>query len=222
METEGISRARLRGFAAVSLVAFILLACAANSGGLSDREMAAAKAWKPTRWMEGKGTALVIMDMQTANMPIIDQQKIFTNIRLLVAAAEAAGCPVVWVYDNDEGSRPGESGFELAAPLAAAPGHLRVVKTGTTAFSGNDLEALLEARGIGEIVFAGVYSDECVRNSVAAAYYSGWLTTVAKDAHSIPVRAERPDAIRAMNARWTADRRVRLTSSVSIRFTSPR
>ena len=103
-------------------------ACAADRGGLSEREIAAARDWKPTRWADGKGTALVVMDMQRANMPIFDQERVIGAIQRLVAAADAAGSPVVWVYSNDEDSRPGEDRFELAPPFAPALGHIKIIK----------------------------------------------------------------------------------------------
>lgn len=202
--------------AVVVVSALLATACARGAGGLTDRELAAARAWEPTR--QGSRSALVILDMQLANMPIVDQAEVIANIRRLVERADAAGSPVVWVLDNDEGSRPGEPGFELIPDLRPAPGHISVTKTGTTAFSGTGLEATLAALGVGRLVFAGVYSDECVRRSVEAAFYDGWRTAVANDAHSVPVEAGRPDAIRSMNARWAADRRVELASTSKIQF----
>jgi len=200
-------------------LAFLLaVACAPARGPLSDRELAAAAAWEPTRWAEGKATALIVMDMQKANMPIFDQDRVVAAIQALVREADAAGSPVVWVYSNDDDSRPGEDVFELAPQFSPAPGHIRLVKTGTSAFSGTGLGDMLEERGVGRLVFCGVSSNECVKTTVEASYFDGWLTVVAKDAHSIPVRAGSAEPVAGMNARWAADRRVLLLETEAIRF----
>ncbi len=201
---------------AAALSALLLSASCASGGALSERELAASRAWKPTR--QGTRSALIVMDMQVANMPIVNQRTVVANIGLLVKAADESGSPVVWIYDNDEGSRPGQAAFELISELAPAPGHIRLTKTGTNAFSGNDLEATLEALGVGRLVFAGVYSDQCVRRSVEAAYFSGWRVAVASDAHSLPLSEGKAEAIGSMNARWKADRRVELAPSARISF----
>ncbi len=206
----------LMRFIAILSASLLGASCARSSGGLTERELAAARNWIPTR--RGTRSALVIMDMQKANMPIVNQQQVIANIRLLVENAEKVESPVVWVYDNDDGSRPGEPGFELIPAFTPSAGHLRVTKTGTTAFSGTSLEATFEELGVGRLVFSGVYSDECVRHSVEASFYSGWRTAVASDAHSIPIGVDRPAAIQNMNARWKADRRVELAPSARIKF----
>jgi len=216
------SRARDPFAVAAALAVLVASSCATAAGVLSERELAAARAWKPTRWADGKGTALVVMDMQRANMPVFSQSEVVGNILKLVSAADAAGSPVVWVYSEDEDARPGEEGFELAPEFEPGPGHFRVVKTGTSAFTGTGLGELLEEKGVGRIVFCGVSSNECVKATVAASYYDGWLTVVAKDAHSVPVRSGTDEGARSMNARWSADRRVELRPSAAIRFGSSR
>ncbi|MBU0927764.1 MAG: isochorismatase family protein [Spirochaetes bacterium] len=203
---------------AVAIASFASPACAPDRGGLTERELAAAKEWKPTRWAEGKRTALVVMDMQKANMPIVDQERVVAAIRRLVAAADAAGSPVVWVYSNDEDSRPGEDRFELAPPFAPGPGHLKLVKAGTSAISGTSLGPTLEGLGVGRLVICGVSSNECVKSTVESSYFDGWLTVVARDAHSMPSRSGSAETVANMNTRWAADRRVRLLDSRAIRF----
>lgn len=226
---EGLRMLRRRhSILEASLISMLALAmnaaCAPAGGVLSERERAAAKNWEPTRWAEGKATALIVMDMQKANMPIFDQDRVVAAIQALVAAADEAGSPVVWVYSNDEDSRPGEERFELAPPFEPKPGHLKITKVGTSALSGTGLAAMLEERGVGRLVVCGVSSNECVRKTVETCYFDGWLTVVAEDAHSIPVRNGSKAPIAEMNARWAADRRVRLQKSSAIRssaFGSP-
>lgn len=208
-------------FEALTILALALAmdaACSPGRGALSVRELEAGKNWAPTRWVEGKATALIVMDMQRANMPIFDQDRVVAAIQALVAAADEAGSPVVWVYSNDEDSRPGEERFELAPPFEPRPGHLKITKVGTSALSGTGLAAMLEERGVGRLVLCGVSSNECVRKTVETSYFDGWLTIVAKDAHSIPVRNGSKAPIAEMNARWSADRRVLLQKSSAIRF----
>ncbi len=211
-----IARANLS--LALSLVFLLATACGPDRGGLSERELAAARDWKPTRWAAGKGTALIVMDMQKANMPIFDQERVIAAIQRLVRAADAAGSPVVWVYSNDEDSRPGEDRFELTPPFVPAPGHLTLVKAGTSALSGTKLGAMLDERGVGRLVICGVSSNECVRTTVDSSYFDGWLTVVARDAHSVSLREGSAEPVAKMNSRWAADRRVQLVKSSAIRF----
>ncbi|PKL08842.1 MAG: hypothetical protein CVV51_06935 [Spirochaetae bacterium HGW-Spirochaetae-7] len=203
---------------AIALLSLLAMACAPGHGGLSERELAAARDWKPTRWAEGNGTALIVMDMQKANMPIFDQERVVAAILRLVGAADMAGSPVVWVYSNDDDSRPGEDQFELTSPFAPGPGHLKLVKVGTSALSGTNLGSMLEERGVGRLVICGVSSNECVKTTVDSSYFDGWLTVVAKDAHSVPVREGSAEPVAKMNARWAADKRVQLLKSAAISF----
>jgi nicotinamidase-related amidase len=129
---------------------------------------------------------------------------------------------VVWIYSEGEDARPGQSGFELAPDFEPATGHARLVKTGSSAFTGTGLGELLEEKGVGRIVFCGVWSNQCVKTTVAASYYDGWLTVVAKDAHSVPLIAGTDEGVKSMNSRWAADRRVELLPGSAIDFDASR
>jgi len=177
---------------------------------------------EPERWAANKGSALVVMDMQVGFMPIRRSSRIFAAVQGLVAAADAAGATVVWVYTDHEVSRKGTPAFEVAPPLAPAPGHLSVTKVGTNAFSGTGLIDMLAERGVGRVVFCGLASDGCVKASVESAVALGYKVVVAEDAHTV-VSAYGPDsAINAMNVAWRTMQGVELLPAADVRFDAPR
>jgi len=210
---------------AVLIAAMALIGCvheqAAGTEPVPTTEAAAKPAYEPSRWLAAKGTALVVMDMQVGFMPVARAGTVVPAIQALVAAADAAGALVVWVYTDDMLARQGSSYFEVAPPLVPAEGHERVVKTGSSAFGGTDLAAILEARGIGRLVFCGLASNGCVRASVESSMGAGYLTVVAEDAHTVPTMAGTAESIDRMNELWRADGRVELLPAASISFAAP-
>lgn len=76
----------------------------------------------------------------------------------------------------------GEPGFQIIADLAPAPGEFVVDKTANSAFWGTDLAAILAARGIRALIFAGVTTDVCVHCTLREANDRGFECLVAQDA----------------------------------------
>ncbi len=172
----------------------------------------------PAKWEAAKGSALLVVNMQKGLMPIVDGEKVAAAIGGLVEKAEAAGALVVWVHSRDGELREGAEGFGIAPPLAPSPSHLRLVKEAPSAFSGTELEELLDARKVGRVVVCGISSDGCVNSTVQSAYCYGYRTVVASDAHSV----HGPDAsaakIQAVNRSWAANPRLELLPSSKVEF----
>jgi nicotinamidase-related amidase len=198
-------------------VATLLSGCLGPGG----RE-ARAREQRATKWSGAKASALVIMDMQVGYMPVFRSDEVFANIGKLVAAARAAGSPVVWVYTDSDLTRPDGPGFPVAPPLAPAPEDFTVTKQGQSAFEGGKLEAFLDSRAVGRLVFCGLASDGCVRESVRASTYAGYLTVVAEDAHTAIVGYGSPSDSRRMNEEWRTEARAELKPSVAIAFPAVR
>lgn len=76
----------------------------------------------------------------------------------------------------------GEPGFEIIPELAPAAGEIVVDKTANSAFWGTDLAAILAARQIQSLVFAGVTTDVCVHCTLREANDRGFECLVASDA----------------------------------------
>ncbi len=210
---------------ALSIAAAFLAGCASGKDAAPSRGAKAGERPSPASqaalWKEAKGSALIIMDMQQGSMPIARQGQVFSNVQRLIEAADAAGAPVVWVYNDDQDTREGTPAFAIAAPLSPAATHLRVVKTSPSAFSGTGLGAMLGERGIGRLVFCGLASNHCFRASVEASYSAGYFTVVAEDAHSFPLNAGSESIVDAINEDWKKGGRIELLPSASIKLSIP-
>ncbi|SFE49062.1 isochorismatase family protein [Blastococcus tunisiensis] len=117
----------------------------------------------------------------------------------LVAAARAAGHPVVWTVvryapDLADGGLfvrkvPALAAFAEGAPggwgelvLQPGPGEPVVVKQYASAFFGTSLAPTLHAAGVDTVVLAGVSTSGCVRATAMDALNSGFRPQVVREA----------------------------------------
>ena len=103
----------------------------------------------------------------------------------------------------------GEPGNDLVPDLAALPGETVIVKPGKGAFYATPLGTLLEAQGIGHLVFAGVTTEVCVQTTMREANDRGFECLLAEDAtesYFPEFKKATLDMIRAQGAivGWTA------------------
>jgi len=136
-----------------------------------------------------------------------------TAVRELVAAARAAGRPVVWTVvryaaDLTDGGHfvrkvPALAAFAVDAPggwgelsLAPAPGEPVVVKQYASAFLGTSLPATLNAAGVDTVVVTGVSTSGCVRATATDALGHGFRPIVVREAC-----ADRTDELHEQNLR---------------------
>jgi nicotinamidase-related amidase len=121
------------------------------------------------------------------------------NLKLLLPAARRAGVRVVHARlasrhpdyaDIVPALRPyvkaaaAFDGSHAAAPIAEvgdAPGDLSVVKSGSGAFGGTELDFLLRRAGIDTILYAGVVTTACVLLSAAAGFDLGYRQYLVAD-----------------------------------------
>lgn len=135
-------------------------------------------------------TALLVIDVQQAmcagDGAAFDIDNVIDRINALSARARAAGVPVVLVqHEEDEGPLQFDTdGWQLAARLATRPDDLRVRKRTSDSFHQTDLRALLQARGITDLVVCGLQSEFCVDSTVRLALSLGYPVTLVTDAHS--------------------------------------
>jgi nicotinamidase-related amidase len=76
----------------------------------------------------------------------------------------------------------GEPGWDIVPEVAPAPGEIVIDKPGKGAFHATDLEAILQRRGIRNLVFAGVTSDCCVHTTMTNANDKGYECLLLADA----------------------------------------
>jgi nicotinamidase-related amidase len=140
-------------------------------------------------------TALIIVDLQKGivGLPLIHPiDGIIERARVLAHAFRERSLPVVLV--NVAGGAPGRT--EQPRPTGARPdgwtnlipeldqqaGDIVVTKRSWGAFATTDLEAQLKARGVTQVVIAGVATGTGVEATARQAYEAGFNVTLALDA----------------------------------------
>ena len=76
----------------------------------------------------------------------------------------------------------GEPGNAIVPACAPAPGEIEIDKPGKGMFYATDVDALLKARGIAQLVFAGVTTEVCVQTSMREANDRGHECLLIEDA----------------------------------------
>ncbi|OJU17759.1 MULTISPECIES: isochorismatase family protein [unclassified Sphingomonas] len=140
-------------------------------------------------------TALIIIDLQKGivGLPVIHPiDRVIERARALADAFRQRGLPVVLV--NVAGGAPGrteqppqtgarpDGWTDLVPELNRQAGDIIVTKRTWGAFASTDLEARLKARGVTQVVVAGVATGTGVEATARQAYEAGFNVTLALDA----------------------------------------
>lgn len=113
-----------------------------------------------------------------------DRDAVLANINTLIADARQAGVPVVWVQHSDDDMTIGSDGWQIVDELPVSADEPIVRKLYGDSFEATDLEQILAARGVGELVVTGAQSDACVRSTIHGAFTRGYDVTLVSDAHT--------------------------------------
>jgi nicotinamidase-related amidase len=145
--------------------------------------------------------ALLVIDIQRGAFdgvrwqPIDSAEQFVQRANQLVDAARAGARPIVFIQHCED--TPGElfethtEQWQLHPSLAPAPGEAVVRKYASSAFDNTDLHALLQAKGVDELVLCGLQSEFCVSNTTRGALALGYRVRVAQDAHSTWAQKDR-------------------------------
>lgn len=135
-------------------------------------------------------TALLIIDVQQGLCEgegrAFESDEVIARINQVAAQARAAHAPVVFIQHEtrvgylEHGSRE----WQLADGLQEEPGDLRVRKTTPDAFQGTELDTLLKARGVSELIICGMHTEFCVDSTTRRALALGYPVTLVADAHT--------------------------------------
>ena len=137
--------------------------------------------------------AVLVIDIQRgafdgARCPVIDRAaELVANASALVAAARAAGSPVVFIQHLDEPGAAFEKDTphgELHGDVAPQPGEAVVRKRASSAFENTELANTLQGLGVQQLVLCGLQSEYCVYNTGKAALALGYGVRLAADGHS--------------------------------------
>jgi nicotinamidase-related amidase len=140
-------------------------------------------------------TALIIVDLQKGivGFPVVHPiGDVIERACALARAFRERGLPVVLV--NVAGGAPGrteqprhtgpfgEGWTDFIPELDQQPSDITVTKRTWGAFASTDLEAQLKARGVTQVVIAGVATGTGVESTARQAYEQGFNVTLAIDA----------------------------------------
>ncbi len=113
----------------------------------------------------------------------------------VIAAARAAGVPVIWVHDahrpnvrrdrewvkRTPHSVEGTWATEIIADLGARPDENHVTNRRYSAFFQTDLDVTLKDLLVDQLVIFGVVTNICVRSTVHDAFFNGYEVVVQHD-----------------------------------------
>jgi nicotinamidase-related amidase len=134
-------------------------------------------------------STLLLIDCQReyvdGRLPLSGVANALAECRRLLAAARAAGAPIVHVVHQgqrgglfDPASREGA----IAEEVAPAAGEAIVAKRLPNSFAGTDLQSVLTRLDRKDIVVGGFMTHMCVSATVRAALDLGWRSTVVASA----------------------------------------
>lgn len=134
-------------------------------------------------------TAVVVVDAQReyvdGRLPLAGVGPALDNIATVLAAARAAGAPVVHVQHKGQPGGlfgPDTAGYELAPQAAALPGETVIQKGLPNSFAGTSLREALDATGRKRLVIVGFMTHMCVSSTTRAASEQGFGAVVLSDA----------------------------------------
>ncbi len=135
-------------------------------------------------------TALLIIDMQQGLCEgegrAYASDEVIARINRVAARQRAIDAPVIFIQHESTAGylEHGTREWQLADGLELQPGDLRVRKKTPDAFLNTDLEALLKARGVEELVICGMHTEFCVDTTTRRALALGYPVTLVADAHT--------------------------------------
>jgi ureidoacrylate peracid hydrolase len=151
--------------------------------------------------LDAKRAAVIVIDMVNdfckpgGAMVLPGYETLIAPQLAVIAAARAAGAPVIWVHDAH---RPGmrrerewikrtphcvEGGWgpEIVADLGARADEIHVIKRRYSAFFQTDLDLTLKDMLAEQLVIFGVVTNICVRSTVHDAFFQGYEVVVPRD-----------------------------------------
>ena len=145
--------------------------------------------------------ALLVMDMQRSIVARLGDDAVVQRAGAAIAAARAAGVPVIYVR---VAFRPGfpevstrnktfgalrdsdmlgdDDAIAIHPALAPQPGEVVVDKRRVSAFAGSDLDVVLRAADVDELVLCGISTSGVVLSTLRAAADLDYRLTVLRDA----------------------------------------
>ena len=152
--------------------------------------------------LDPKRTALLVMDLQAEVVGMLGPaaQAVVERTVPLIAAARAAGAPVIYVVvgfrpgypevsDRNAGFAAirgtgrflGPPGADIPAAIAPQDGESVVVKHRISAFHGTDLDMILRAKGIDTLLLLGIATSGIVLSTACHAADADYRLAIVRD-----------------------------------------
>lgn len=135
-------------------------------------------------------TALLIIDVQNAlcsgDYAAFEAKRVIDKINLVTNLVRQAKAPVI-VIQHEEAGGPlahGTEGWKLDPGLQVRPEDIYIRKTTPDSFHNTNLLAVLQARGITQLVICGLQSEYCVDTSTRRALALGYPVILVADGHT--------------------------------------
>jgi nicotinamidase-related amidase len=151
--------------------------------------------------MSSPVTALLVMDVQNAIVARFAGATVLDRAAAAIAAARGAGVPVIYVRVafrpghpevsprnksfaalRDGGGLADDEAIAIHPAVAPEPGEVVVTKRRVSAFAGSDLDVVLRAGGVEELVLCGIATSGVVLSTLRAAADLDYGLTVLRDA----------------------------------------
>ena len=135
-------------------------------------------------------TALLIIDVQQAlcsgEYKAFESERVVERINFVARKMRNAGAPVIVIQHESEAGPLdfGTEGWKLADGLETSPTDIFVRKKATDSFHRTELQALLQERGIKDLVICGLQSEFCVDTTTRRALALGYPVVLVADGHS--------------------------------------
>ena len=135
-------------------------------------------------------TALLVIDVQQAlcsgEYKAFESERVIERINSVARKFRVAGAPVVMIQHESQGGPLdfGTEGWKLANGLDAQPTDIFLRKKATDSFHQTDLHALLQERGVKNLVICGLQSEFCVDTTTRRALALGYPVVLVADGHS--------------------------------------
>ena len=135
-------------------------------------------------------TALLIIDVQHAlcsgEYKVFEAARVIERINHVARKARNVGAPVVVIQHESRGGPLdfGTDGWRLADGLEITATDVLLRKKATDSFHQTDLHAILQERGVKELIICGLQSEFCVDTTTRRALALGYPVLLVADGHS--------------------------------------
>jgi nicotinamidase-related amidase len=135
-------------------------------------------------------TALLIIDVQQAlcvgEHAAFESARVIDRINLVTRKARAVGALVI-VIQHESLNGPlayGTEGWQVASALETQPTDTYIRKKATDSFHQTNLHAVLQAKGVQNLIICGLQSEFCVDTTTRRALALGYPVVLISDGHS--------------------------------------